>query len=248
MDHSTHCDLLAEEVARFAGVVAEVPAAAPVPSCPGWAVADLALHVGTVHRWAERLVRARAQERIGRSDDVLDPGPPSPEWLREGGAALVATLRATDPDAPTWAWGRDQHVRFWSRRQLHETLVHRIDAELAAGRASAVEPAVAADAIDELLENLPASVRFSPKVALLRGDGRRLAVAPSDAEQSWVITLEPEGFAVGPGRGPAEATLSGRAADLLAVLYRRRGIEGSGVAMDGDHELVSFWLANSALE
>jgi hypothetical protein len=25
-----------------------------------------------------------------------------------------------------WAWGPDKHARFWSRRMLHETAVHRV--------------------------------------------------------------------------------------------------------------------------
>ena len=29
-----------------------------------------------------------------------------------------------------WAWGPDKHARFWPRRLLHETAVHRGDAYL----------------------------------------------------------------------------------------------------------------------
>jgi uncharacterized protein (TIGR03083 family) len=147
-----------------------------------------------------------------------------------------------------WAWGADQHVRFWSRRQLHETLVHRIDAEQAGGRDSVIDPEVAADAIDELLVNLPAAARFSPRVARLAGDGRRLGVSPTDAGASWAITLVPEGFRLGAGGGAATATLRGRAVDLLVVLYRRSDLDRSEVMVDGDRELAEYWLDNSALE
>ncbi|MFJ6752135.1 maleylpyruvate isomerase N-terminal domain-containing protein [Streptomyces sp. NPDC091266] len=48
-------------------------------------------------------------------------------------AEAAETFRAVDPDAPMWAWGADQHARFWVRRMLFETLVHRTGAETAVG-------------------------------------------------------------------------------------------------------------------
>jgi uncharacterized protein (TIGR03083 family) len=248
VDHARCCDLLAEEVERVAGVVAEVPADARVPSCPDWNVGELALHLGRVHRWADGLVGTLADGPQAAADAFEDLGPPTAAWLRSGGTTLVGTLRAADPDAAMWAWGADQHVRFWSRRQLHETLVHRIDAELAGGLVSTASSEVAADAIDELLMNLPMAARFSPKVANLHGDGRRLALVPSDAEEAWTITLGTDGFAVGARSTTAEATLSGPALALLLVLYRRRALEGSGLTVSGDQALVDLWLDNSALE
>ena len=149
-----------------------------VPSCPGWAVHDLALHLGTVHRWAEELVRVRATTRIPSSDMGLDEGPVDGEWVRRGGEALLRTLRATDPAASMWAWGADQHARFWSRRQLHETLVHRFDLELAEGRSPSAPAHLAADTIDEFLANLARAEYFSPNVSRLRGNGESILFVP----------------------------------------------------------------------
>ena len=61
-----------------------------------------------------------------------------------------------DPGSSMWAWGADQHARFWSRRQLHETLVHRCDLELAQSGRPSVPAHLAADTIDEFLDNLAA--------------------------------------------------------------------------------------------
>src|SRR5271157_1494883 len=169
MDHLEHCDLLAIEIERFAALLETASPSTPVPSCPGWTVDNVALHLGTVHRWAEHLVRFRAGARIPSSEMGLDEGPADGEWIRLGGAALLGTLRASDPADPMWAWGSDQHVRFWSRRQLHETLVHRFDLEIAGGHRPAAAAHVAADTIDEFLVNLARAEYFSPKVALLRG-------------------------------------------------------------------------------
>ena len=251
MDHLAACDALEGEIDRFATVLADGAMNAAVPTCPGWNVADLSLHLGTVHRWAEHLVRMLAPIRVPSDAMGLSTGPVDEQWIRTGGAALVSTLRAADPTTPMWAWGADQHVAFWSRRQLHETLVHRTDLELARGMEPTAGAGIAADAIDEFLVNLAPAARFSPKVEHLRGKGERLALFASDADRSWTVLLSPDGFSVRDIRedgGPISASFVGASLPLLLVLYRRRAPAAAGVSVTGDHELAEFWLANSALE
>ena len=177
MHHDQYCDELDLEVDRFADALTTADLAARVPSCPKWNVADLTRHLGTVHRWAEHLVRTRATTRIRLADTELGEIEVSDEWLRAGGHALSATLRAADPDQSMWAWGADQHVRFWSRRQLHETLVHRFDLELAIGVTSQVDPAIAADAIDEFFSNLTCDRRRRDHVAPFASQWRTITVS-----------------------------------------------------------------------
>lgn len=249
MQHLEACGLLSSEIELFASRLADVPADAPVPSCPEWTVDALSTHLGTVHRWAERLVQLRAALRIPAAEMDLDlaGAGANPGWIRGGGESLVATLRAADPDAPMWAWGADQHVRFWSRRQLHETLVHRFDLELAGGIEPDASPALASDGIDELLVNLRTAAYFSPNVAELRGDGATLAIRADDAGAGWTVTLSGDGFSVVSGAGGSEtASLSGPALAVLLVLYRRRPVTDA-VSIAGDRRLVEFWLEHSAL-
>ena len=168
-----------------------------MPSCPDWTVADLLEHTGAVHRWVTEMVGRLAAQRLLRAD--LDLGLPDEPaglaaWLGAGAGPLVATLRAGDPDAPMWAWGADRHVRFWSRRMLHETTVHRVDGELAAGTDPTVDAAVAVDGIDELLENLACAAYFRPDVRELRGDGERLALRATDTGDAWSIVLDADGY------------------------------------------------------
>jgi uncharacterized protein (TIGR03083 family) len=248
MDHMDHCDHLGTEVTKFAAVIGESPLDVPVKSCPGWRLEDLIAHLGTVHRWAEHLVRTRAPARVGAQAMGLGEVEASAAWIRSGGAALVSTLRAADPDAPMWAWGRDQHVRFWSRRQLHETLVHRLDAELALGTDPEASSGVAADAIDEFLANLGCAAAFSPKVHNLRGDGGRIGFRATDERRDWTVVLHDRGFDVLPGTDRPDATLAGPALTLLLVVYRRRPPTTNGITVSGDASLADFWLANSALE
>jgi uncharacterized protein (TIGR03083 family) len=248
MHHSQHCDHLEVEIERFASGLDVADIGARVPSCPDWNVYELAEHLGTIHRWAEHLVRVEAPKRIPSHEMGLELTPVNVAWIRRGGAVLVATLRNSNPDAPMWAWGADQHLRFWSRRQVHETMVHRIDLELAAGVASFVEPEVASDAIDEFLVNLKGASYFSPKVRELRGDNQRLRLATNDVEGEWIVELRADGFSVTKAQGPADAELVGPAVELMKVLYRRGALENSHITSSGDDELIEFWLANSALE
>jgi uncharacterized protein (TIGR03083 family) len=248
MEHLEFCDLLEREIGRFATLVADAAPASQVPSCPEWTVSDLVRHLGTVHRWAEHLVRTRSQRWVSPAKLGLVLGPLTAEWIHAGGAALVSTLRSANPNTPMWAWGVDQHVAFWSRRQLHETLVHRIDLELAMGVEPAAADTVAADAIDEFLVNLAAAAVFSPNVKQLRGGGERLVIRTDQPGCAWTITLSADGFDVetGAATSPTSA-LSGPPLAVLLVLYRRVALD-QRVSVDGDLDLVRFWLANSALQ
>lgn len=248
MDHAQYCDYLEVEVERYAQAFETTNEDSRVPSCPGWNVHDLSGHLGEVHRWAEHLVRVEAPKRIPAQEMGLELAPVDAAWLRRGGTALLATLRASNPEAPMWAWGADQHVRFWSRRQLHETVVHRIDLDLATGRASDVEAEVASDAIDEFLVNLKGASYFSPNVKNIRGRDQILRFTTTDAEGNWTVAIDDDGFLLTEDEHPVDAHLSGPAKDLLMVLYRRRDVEGTDVEVHGDRSLIDFWLTNSALE
>jgi uncharacterized protein (TIGR03083 family) len=245
MDYDWYCDHLENEGAHFIDVARHAEDVA-VPSCPQWRVADLLAHVGFVHRWSEYVVRHRAPERLSVRDMGLSRGPVTPEWLGDGLATLLATLRASDPDDAMWAWGADQHVRFWARRQLHETLVHRVDLEGALGAPSEIDPVVAADAIDEFLENLERAGVFSPEVKNLVGAGEIITFRTHEGRE-WALRLTPEGFELVADAGPSAATLRGPATDLLLVLYRRRRLDESTCTFEGSRELLDRWLTNSAL-
>ncbi len=248
MEHAEHCDALEVEIDRFATIYEGADDATMVPSCPEWSVHDLAEHLGHVHRWAEHLVRVRATARIPSSEMDFDRGPVSTPWIRSGGASLLVTLRNGNPDEPMWAWGADQHLRFWSRRQLHETFVHRIDLELAVGRTPVVDPLVASDAIDEFLVNLKSAGDFSPDVREIRGGSELIRIALSDVAGTWTIQLLENGFGLIDSTDSPHVELSGSAKDVLMVLLRRQAIAEVSVAVKGDRTLIDYWIANSAFE
>jgi uncharacterized protein (TIGR03083 family) len=170
------------------------------------------------------------------------------EWLRTGGHSLAQTLRSADADEPVWAWGADQHVRFWARRQLHETLVHRIDLELAMGEASIVDSTVALDAVDEFLENVKSDRDIAVRARSTHSGGEKLEIRTADSSKSWGVELSADGYAFVDALTEPDAVLSAEPAELLAALLRRRPLEQCDVVIAGDKSLVDHWLRETAFE
>ncbi len=242
-------DLAVAEIRRMADVCRGADPATPVPSCPGWDVAELLRHTGRVHRWAATMVERSSQERLRREDmdwSIPDDPVELADWLAAGADFVERRFRAADPATPMWAWGWPKNAGFWPRRMVHETAVHRTDAEVALGRTPVIDAAVAVDGVEELLDNLPHAEYFAPHVANLRGEGELLRLRSPEA--TWLVPLQPDGFSwVRDDQDPgADATLSApTASDLLLVLYGRRRPQPGEV--EGRAELVERWLANSSL-
>ncbi|MCP2338516.1 maleylpyruvate isomerase family mycothiol-dependent enzyme [Actinomadura rupiterrae] len=252
--HERYCDETEREVAAFAAGLEEAELGAPVPSCPGWTVRDLLRHLSTTHRWAEGLVRTAAARP--RSPRHFAGEPPQADgeqhaWFTEGGAALIETLRNADPDAEMWSWGGDQHARFWSRRMLYETIVHRADLDITLGRDVALDAETAADGMDEMLVNLPYAAPFAPNVENLRGDGETLAFTAADTGDRWTVELDKDRFGWRRSSAAddvhADAAVRAPASDLYLFLWGRRKIDDPAVAVAGDHGLLVRWVENSAL-
>ncbi|MGW2706037.1 maleylpyruvate isomerase family mycothiol-dependent enzyme [Streptomyces sp. NPDC001340] len=247
-----HRAAVAAETARFVAAVKDADLATAVPSCPGWTLADLVKHTGSVQRWFSVLLRARIQEppRTREVDLRLpDQEDGYADWLAESATVAADAFAATDPDLPMWAWGADQHARFWARRMLFETLLHRTDAEFALGLRPAIDRPVAVDGIDEFLVNLPFAGFFAPKVADLRGPDRTIRFRATDGDDAWVVRLRPDGFGLDtahPASAAADATVEGTAADLLLLVYGRLPYEAEALAHEGDEQLLAHWFANSA--
>lgn len=246
------CEQVDAEIGRLAEVTSGADPATPVPTCPGWTLADLLQHTGEVFRWAATMVRDSSPERLRREDMDWDlPSSPHdlPRWIADGAGFVVSTFRASQPSTPMWAWGWPKSAAFWPRRMVHEIGVHRADAELALGVVPSFDPEVAADGVGELLDNLPHAEYFAPGVAELRGDGEAIGLRADDAGSRWRIALLPDRFewerrasdeADGAGTQVEVAAPAGR---LLLALYGRT----HDVAVTGDAALWDRWRARSSL-
>ncbi|MFE1752926.1 maleylpyruvate isomerase family mycothiol-dependent enzyme [Streptomyces anandii] len=260
LPYDSYRQAIERETLRFAEVTGGAEPSTAVPSCPGWTLADLTRHVGSLQRWFCALLTRRVQEPP-RDRDV-DLGLPEradewPAWVAAGVPEVAEVLRDTDPDAPMWTWGEDPHARFWARRMLCETLVHRVDAERALGLEPDIDAVTAADAVDEFLVNLPYAHLFAPEVAGLRGTGETLAFQCAGPDggtgEEWRVRLDPGGFRplppAGAGAAPSDtptATVRGRAADLLLLLYGRRSYRDPAFEVSGGTEVLDRWFAHTA--
>lgn len=225
-------------------------AAAPVPTCPGWSVADLVFHTGRVYRWIGHVVGTRATEP-SLPCDINTALPAEPDrygdWLVEGASELTGALREAGPDAGCWTWTPDRRASWWARRGLHETVVHRADLAMTAGREPSLDPADAADGIDELLAYLPYGRRTSQSVAELPAGGERLHLHATDADGEWMITLTPDGMRAERGHGKGDVAVRGPVATLLLLGYGRVSPADPRLQIFGDPGLLATWLAKTQL-
>lgn len=241
MEIGEHLEALHEDGVRLAEAAERAGTDAPVPTCPGWRVGDLLGHVGGVHRWAAAQVRT-GNPRPQRDQEVAAAfaRPPDGElldWYRAGHAALVTTLREADPEVACWTFlAAPSPLAFWARRQAHETAIHRIDAETAAGQVRPCAPRFAVDGIDELLTGFLAR----PRGRLTADPPVSLAVRATDADAAWTIRIEPDRRVVSrDADGSADCTVSGPATRIYPMLWNRAGTGGLDVR--GDLAVLDLW-------
>jgi uncharacterized protein (TIGR03083 family) len=234
LDYLAH---LAAESARFAAVARDLPAGARVPTCPGWDADDLLWHLGEVQWFWGTIVRDHVTG--ARAEELKPPRPADRagliDFFERASRDLAECLAAQPPAAPAWTWSDDQTVGFVRRRQAHEALIHRIDAELTAGTRSPMDPWLSADGVDEMLRvmyggDVPGWGTFTPAGAEV------IRFRAADTGSSWLVTLgrftgtdprdqasyDEDAVAVTcDGGAAAAATVSGSAADLDCWLWRR---------------------------
>ncbi len=212
-----------------------------VPSCPGWRVTDLVLHLGTVHRSVARVISGRLQEPPSTGDLTwlevpgecagwLPPAgvpaaaalPPAlVGWFAAGAATLRALFLAVGQDEAVWTWWSDHSAGFWQRMQAIEAAVHRWDAQAATGVAGPVDAALAADAVSQTFEVMVPGRRARTQAPA--GQGERFGFRRTDGTEYWALRFDP----AGPVQhdGPCDVELSGTASDLMLFLWHRVSVD-----------------------
>ena len=250
LDHEWFCGQAEKEISVLAEVVAGAPdLTADVPTCPGWTVTDLARHTGKIHRWVTSIVETRAGARIPEPEtgSPWESADGWAQWLAAGSLPLLSALRLAGPLTPVWSWGPGRTSGWWARRMLHETTVHRADAELAAGAAEPdIDPVVAADGIDEFLFNLPSARRPYPHLASLP-TGASLHLHATDADGEWLIRFTDSGIAWERGHQKATAAVRGPVTSLLLFTYGRLPASAPQLTAFGDPSIPALWQEKTAL-
>lgn len=225
---------LTAESSRIADVLAHADGTAPVPTCTDWTALDLAWHLTEVQTFWATMVEGRHAEPVdhdpeaGRPDDLGA----CLGMLREASSRLRAALDAAPPDAPVWSWSHRGGTAAWVRRRMaHEALVHRLDAEAAAGTTSPVDEELALDGIDELVGDFLTGV---PDWGTFDPAGGTVTIAPDGSARTWVLTL---GRLTGTSPGGTEHDLA------AAVLVDGTATRETGdVLVGGAASGIDAWL------
>jgi uncharacterized protein (TIGR03083 family) len=232
-----YLDHLSRESTRFAAALTAAPPTTRVPSCPDWDADDLLWHLAEVQWFWGTIVREGLQDP--NAAEASKPQRPAARagleaFYEEASSGLREVLAATPPDTSVWTWSSDHSVSFIRRRQAHEALIHRVDAELTADMRTPMDPRISADGIDEVLRvmygGLPPWGAFAPD------DTKTVRIGATDTGGTWLVRLgrftgtdddgtsydEPDLHPDDSDPGvPAVATITGTAADLDCWLWHR---------------------------
>ncbi len=243
LDYLAH---LERESARFLDVLKEAEPTAQVPSCPEWDADDLLWHLAGVQHFWGTIVANRLQS----PQEAQEPSRPDTreglvDLFEESSAMLQQSLAAADPGEPVWTWASDRTVGFIRRRQAHEALIHRLDAELTRGEPSPLDPELAADgvleALDVMFGGCPPWGSFTPSGPQLSvrvtDTGLEVPVilgrfTGTDPEDGTTYDDEDISVRAADRSAPPAAVVSGSAEALDAWLWHRR--DDTGIEVTGD--------------
>lgn len=228
---------LADRSQALLGVAAAHPDAV-VESCPGWTVTDVLRHCAGTWGWAAAIVRSGKREDWAPAPEVLQ-GEELVAWGRSQASAVLEALRQADPEANCWTFGLPRTTRFWFRRQALETAVHAWDVESAIGEPAAIEPAVAADGIDEFLRVMVSrTVERHPDP----WTGQSVHLHRTDGDGEWLIRLGPDGqTTIEEAHAKGDVALRGSASSLYLWCLNRLPIDA--LEAFGDLSVAERWQA-----
>ena len=240
---------LNRESQRFVTVLENADGGEPVPTCPDWTTADLLWHLTEVQWfWGQIVIRQITTTEAANGFEELARPTGHAELVslfKQCSSDLQAALTDNPVDTPAWTWSQDHSVGFIRRRQAHEALIHRVDAEEAVNQRTPLDAWLSADGVDEGLKVMYGGI--PPWGAFTPSDGRTIRFELTESPDSWLVTLgtftgtdpdegksydEPDiGVAAVDDGQPAAATINGRAEDVNCWLWHRpaaQAIERAG--------------------
>ena len=254
-DAAEYLDVLDAEGRLLVQIVREHGLAGEIASCPGWTLRDLIAHLGFAYRWTRTIVTEELSAAPSRSERAAleDPDPSNDvgviDRTEQAHSALVAALREAPPTLDCWTiWPSSVPSRdFWIRRLVHETLVHRVDAQTArspeARGGETLAAAFAADGVDELV----CGFAYRYRQHLRTDTPRTLALRATDTGHRWWIAIGPNEptFGRGPAPTAADTEVHALSGELLLLLWNRRTSKGLDVR--GDHSVLRTWHRHAHL-
>jgi uncharacterized protein (TIGR03083 family) len=235
MDRDWYLEAIEREGTALVAACEAAPGA-QVPACPEWTTDDLLGHVASVHNVWSRVVATPLHtiDEVIALESAGQPVPAAPVAR----AALLAALRAANDEQACWTWSSEHNVGFVRRFQATEALVHRIDAEQAAGRTVTIDDAAAAESIDVFLTYCcTGPVEGTAEV------GGSVHVHCTDTEGEWTIA---DDGVLTRGHSKGDVAVRGRAADVMLALWRRGPLDDCEIF--GDRSLAERFIARNSVE
>lgn len=197
MPSAERISVIESEGRRLAEVARRDPGR-EVPQYPGWSLADLASHTGSIHGRTVIVCREHPTERVSapRLPDAADPI----DWYEDNLGEMVSALSEAADVTGVWSFDGSGTLEFWERRMLIETGVHRWDAEQAFGPPDPLHDLVASEALEE----------FGPMWHRSLGEVQPLRAVATDLGEAWEW-----------GTGEPAVEIAGPASDIYLRLMSR---------------------------
>ena len=144
---------------------------------------------------------------------------------------LETALASLDPATELWMWADEHTAGYIARRQAHEALIHRLDAELTVGSRTPLDCRLAADGVDEALRVMRG---YEPEPGLTHeAIAGSVTIATVDAMHAWTVT-------------PVRITgrYEGEEIDLLRFLVADGPDDDSAAEICGTAADLDCWLWN----
>ena len=227
MDNSRYLECLAADYGDLRDAAAAAELTVPVPTCPGWTMGDLVFHVGEVYLHKVTVMRTGEWPKQWPPPGAEQE--PELPLLGRAYGELIAEFSAHRPTdaAPTW-YDPDQTVAFWIRRMAQETVIHRIDAELAAGLpVTPVPDDLAVDGVDEVLKRFlgyDVEALGQLKGGHLASDGGTDTITVMAGQTAWTVRPSPREVVIEDGATENPRVVIQAAPDpMLRWLWGRAG-------------------------
>jgi uncharacterized protein (TIGR03083 family) len=230
---SDYFEAIRRESARLRTAVSSAGSSDRVPTCPDWTADDLLWHLAEVHLFWAEIVR----DRLADPDAADAHKPERPEdrhallaLSEQATERLLDALSTTPSETAVWTWGADQNVAFVIRWQAHEAAMHRVDAELVIGAATALDAQLASDGVDAALTivhaDLPVWSTFEP-------DGSTGLVEARDTKATWSLAL---------GRFTGTSPNTGKTYDQLTLVVGGASPAAPSFIARADAADLDLWL------
>ena len=221
--------------------VARADLEAPVPTCGDWTLRDLAGHMGWVHGLVSSYVASRATEPLSRQQMPQVPDDDSAvDFAAASLSRLVDALAGIDLDTPVWNWSPRPDAGFYFRRMLHETSVHRWDAENAVGATGPVDGDQGRDGVDEFFDFVLPNAQKRKRRDLPVGS---LHLHQTDGDGEWIVHADGDEVVMEHAHVKGDAAVRGPSGSLFLAMWNRLPIDDASLSVVGDDVTAQAWAA-----